>query len=139
MSAPSRVSHPIRVIYGDTDQMGVVYYANYFRFFEVGRNELCRAREIPYREVEAEGFILPVVEAQARYQEPARYDDLLRLDTWVSSVGRVQLRFDYELYRSADDTLLVSGHTVHACLGEGGRLRRLPDRLRAALLTARGE
>ncbi len=134
-----RVAHELRVIYGDTDQMGVVYYANYFRFFEAGRNEFCRARDIPYREVESAGFILPVVEAQAKYHSPARYDDRLRIETWVPSVGRVQMRFEYEISRAEDPDVLVRGHTVHACLGKGGKLCRLPDTLRQALLAQEPE
>ncbi len=116
----------LRVIYGDTDQMGVVYYANYLRFFEAGRNELCRACDIPYRELEVRGFLLPVTEVSARYRRPARYDDLVVVETHLGRIGRAQLRFEYAVRREADGELLCTGHTVHACLGEGGRPTRLP-------------
>src|SRR6185436_21096087 len=81
------VKTDIRVIYGDTDQMGFVYYANYLRFFEAGRNEYLRAKGAPYREVEAElGIRLPVVEATVHYKAPARYDDLLVVETELAQV-----------------------------------------------------
>jgi acyl-CoA thioester hydrolase len=116
----------IRVLYGDTDQMGVVYYANYLRWFEAGRNALCREREVPYGELEAAGFALPVVEAQASYRRPARYDDLVRIETEVAVAGRTRLRFDYRIFREGDETLLCTGHTVHALVGRDGRPVRLP-------------
>jgi acyl-CoA thioester hydrolase len=119
------VKTDIRVIYGDTDQMGFVYYANYLRFFEAGRNEYLRAKGARYREVEAElGIHLPVVEASARYHLPARYDDLLVVETALGKVGRASARFDYRVLRGEE--LLVSGHTLHACIGRDGKLQRLP-------------
>lgn len=123
----------IRVIYGDTDQMGVVYYANYLRYFEAGRNELCRATEIPYRELEARGLTLPVIEAAVRYRRPARYDDVVCVETRIGSIRRAQLRFEYEIRREDDGSVLCTGHTVHACLGETGRPTRLPGDLVARL------
>ncbi|MBI5015450.1 MAG: acyl-CoA thioesterase [Deltaproteobacteria bacterium] len=116
---------PCRVIYGDTDTMGVVYYANYLRFFEVGRNEYMRARGLPYREVEARGFALPVTEARCRYLKPARYDDLLAVETRVTRVKGARVVFSYALRNEAGD-LLADGHTEHAALGPTGRPGRLP-------------
>lgn len=113
-----------RVIYGDADPMGVVYYANYLRLAEYGRNEFCRAQGITYKEIEAAGFFFPVVEAHAKYVRPARYDDLLTVNTWISRRTRVRLEFNFEILR--EDTLLCHGHTVHACLGKDGRPTRLP-------------
>ncbi len=130
---PDAVPSRCRVIYGDTDQMGVVYYANYFRFFEAARNEYFRAHGGSYREVEAQGFILPITEAHATYRASAKYDDLLRVDAWVSQVRRVSLRFDYRLSRDDGDALLAEGYTVHACLGVGGKPTRLPLALLARL------
>ncbi|RMG15473.1 MAG: acyl-CoA thioesterase [Deltaproteobacteria bacterium] len=129
----STISHQIRVIYGDTDQMGVVYYANYLRYFEAGRGAWCRAMRAPYRELEADGFFLPVVEAQLKYHRPAHYDDLLRVETRVSEVGRSRVRFEYRIVREDDGCVLCTGHTVHACLHRTGRLARLPDALRTVL------
>jgi acyl-CoA thioester hydrolase len=120
----------LRVIYGDTDQMGVVYYANYFRYFEYARAELFRARGGTYREFERQGFLLPVVEAHAHYRQSARYDDLLVIRTVVRDLRRTSLTFAYELFREGDDFALVTGHTVHVCLRkEDGKPVRLPPSL----------
>src|SRR5262245_43038816 len=105
----------IRVIYGDTDQMGVVYYANYLRYFEAGRNEYLRARGARYRDIEAEHRVyLPVVEAQVSYKQPARFDDLLVLETTLARLGRASARFEYRVVRG--EVLIAVGHTVHACV-----------------------
>ena len=118
----------LRVIYGDTDQMGVVYHANYFRYFEFARSEYFRSRGGSYRELEREGLMLPVVEATAAYKSPARYEDVLLVRTRVSELKRVSLTFSYEIYREGDsDTPLCTGHTVHACVSREGRPTRLPD------------
>jgi acyl-CoA thioester hydrolase len=125
----------LRVIYGDTDQMGVVYYANYLRYFEAGRNEFIRAKGMRYRDIEERHRItLPVVETGVRYQVPARYDDLLSVETSLGEIGRASARFDYRLVRE-DGQVLATGHTVHACVDPGGRVQRMPreilDRLSA--------
>jgi acyl-CoA thioester hydrolase len=118
----------LRVIYGDTDQMGVVYYANYFRYFEFARSEYFRARGGSYRELEREGLLLPVVEATASYKSPARYDDMLLIHARVGEVRRVSLAFHYELFREeAPDTPLCTGRTVHACVNREGKPSRLPE------------
>jgi acyl-CoA thioester hydrolase len=102
-----------------------VYYANYLRFFEAGRNEYLRAKGARYREAEAEyGIHLPVVEANAHYHQPARYDDLLVVETTLGKVGRASARFDYRVLRGEE--VLVTGHTVHACIGHDGKLQRFP-------------
>lgn len=130
----SVVSATYRVLYGDTDQMGVVYYANYLRFAELGRNEYIRARGMPYRDIEQKHRIhLPVVEAQLKYAVSAKYDDLLRIETEVAEVKRVSLKFLYRILRAADEKLLVSGHTVHACITFEGRPVRLPEEVAALL------
>ena len=117
----------VRVIYGDTDQMGVVYYANYLRYYELARSELLRADGKSYREMEVEGFSLPVVEATCRYLAPARYDDLLSVGVEVPAVSRVTLTFRYQVTREGESELLCTGSTIHACLGRSGRPARLPD------------
>lgn len=126
MTQPLHVHAKVRVIYGDTDQMGVVYYANYFRYFEASRAEYFRARGGAYTEVEREGFGLPVVAAHCDYKAPARYDDLLVVDVHVAELRRASLRFDYEVRREADGAVLATGHTVHACVGPKGRPTGLP-------------
>ena len=116
--------------YAETDQMGVVYYANYFVWFEVGRTDLLRHEGWSYREMETDGFSLPVVEAHCDYKQSARYDDDIEIRTSGVLLSPVRLRFEYELVRSADDAVLAGGHTVHAVLDRSGKPRRLPERLR---------
>jgi acyl-CoA thioester hydrolase len=129
------VATELRVIYGDTDQMGVVYYANYLRFFEAGRNEFIRAKGLRYRDFEATYKLwLPVTEASVRYLQPARYDDLLRIETSLEEMRRVSATFSYRLVRE-DGQLLVTGRTVHACIDLEGKLRRLPEVLVGLLAT----
>jgi acyl-CoA thioester hydrolase len=126
------VTTRIRVIYGDTDQMGVVYYANYLRYFEAGRNEFIRERGLRYRDFEERfGLRLPVAEAGVSYKQPARYDDLLDLEVTLAELRRASARFEYRLLRQGE--LLATGHTVHACVDLEGRLRRLPAELVAHL------
>ena len=122
------VKTDIRIIYGDTDQMGVVYYGNYLRFFEAARNEWLRAKGARWREVEAEHSIyLPVAEAKVNYKRPAFYDDVIEVETRLGDLGRASLRFDYRILRGAD--LLALGHTVHACVSRAGDMQELPEPL----------
>jgi acyl-CoA thioester hydrolase len=122
------VTTQLRVIYGDTDQMGVVYYANYLRFFEAGRNEFIRARGLRYRDFEETFSLrLPVTEAGVSYKVPARYDDLVTVEVTLAEVRRASARFSYRLLR--DDTVLATGHTVHACVDLAGRVQRMPPAL----------
>lgn len=120
----------VRVRYAETDTMGVVYYANYLVWFEVGRTDWLRETGWTYRDMEADGVQLPVIEAQCKYQHSARYDDELEIRTRASLVSPVRIQFNYEVARPADRTTLAFGHTVHATLGPAGRPARLPDRLR---------
>ncbi|MBK8014489.1 MAG: acyl-CoA thioesterase [Deltaproteobacteria bacterium] len=126
-------AHRFRVIYGDTDMMGVVYYANYLRYFEAGRNEFLRAAGLEYRGLETAGITLPVAEAKAKYLAPARYDDELLLETWIEEVRHVSVRMAYRLLREVDDTVLATGETLHACVDRRGKLIRFPDELQAKL------
>lgn len=118
--------HSFRVIYGDTDMMGVVYYANYFRYFEAGRNEFLRAQGFEYKDFERGGFALPVVSAAAKYHAPARYDDELTLQTTLTEVRFSTVRMTYRLTRATDESLIATGDTRHACVGPDGRVARLP-------------
>jgi acyl-CoA thioester hydrolase len=129
-----------RVIYGDTDQMGVVYYANYLRFFEAARNELFRAHGGTYRAFEEAGLMLPVVEVAVSYRAPARYDDVLLIETEISAASRVRLTFRYEVRREDEARVLCSGHTVHACVTKAGKPARLPEHvLQLVTRTGKGE
>lgn len=125
--------HRFRVIYGDTDMMGIVYYANYFRYFEAGRSEFLRAAGLTYTELEARGYGLPVASASAKYLASARYDDELTLRTTVERLRFGSLVMGYDLRREADGALIATGETVHACVGPAGKVVRLPDDLRACL------
>ena len=116
-----------RVIYGDTDQMGVVYYANYFRYFELSRSEWFRAHGGSYIELEKSGLLLPVVEAQCSYRASARYEDLIVIKAWVATLRRASLTFEYEIRRQGEDVILVTGQTTHACITREGRPTRLPE------------
>ncbi|HEY6476773.1 MAG TPA: thioesterase family protein [Polyangia bacterium] len=124
----------VRVIYGDTDQMGMVYYGNYLRYFEIARNEFLRQIGAPYRAFEeAHGLMLPVVEANVRYRRPARYDDELAILAAVPEVTGATARFVYQIRRLPDGEELASGHTVHACIDARGKVSRLPHALRERL------
>jgi acyl-CoA thioester hydrolase len=122
-----------RVIYGDTDQMGVVYYANYLRWFERGRGELLRSSGIPYLAIERRGMHFPVAELSCRYFKPARYDDLIMIETRITSVSRASLTFAYRIMREAEGVLLASGSTKHACVDGQGRIMRIQRDLMTAL------
>jgi acyl-CoA thioester hydrolase len=108
-----RVTIEYRVPYADTDQMGVVYYANYLEFFERGRNELMRACGYTYRECEADGVMLPVTHAEVDYRSPARYDDILEITAWVKMLKGVRIEIACEVRRKGEEQLLVSGFTRH--------------------------
>ena len=125
--------HRFRVIYGDTDMMGVVYYGNYFRYFEAGRSELLRAAGVDYRAFEQDGLFLPVADAHAKYHRPAHYEDELTLETTVTDVRFGSIRMAYRLVREADDTLIATGDTLHACIDKSGKVVRIPDLLRSKL------
>ena len=131
MDAHSRTrSTRVRVRYADTDQMGVVYYANYLVWFEIGRTEWLRDAGWNYRDMEETGISLPVIEAHCVYRQPARYDDEIEIRATASALTPARLRFDYQAVRAADGTLVAEGHTVHAALGRNGRPCRLPVRVR---------
>jgi len=122
----------VRVRYAETDRMGVVYYANYFVWFEIGRTDWLRETGQSYREMEIAGVQLPVIEAHCEYRRPAKYDDDLEIRTHATLLTPVRIRFDYEIIRGDDDTL-VTGHTIHAALDARGRPCRLPARVRDML------
>jgi acyl-CoA thioester hydrolase len=125
-----------RVIYGDTDQMGVVYYANYLRWFESGRSEFLRQIGLPYSTIEGQGFHFPVVEVNCRYTQSARYDDLIEIETTLVELGRASLKFVYRISRETDGSFLAGGKTTHACIDQSGRITRIPEILLKALTLA---
>jgi acyl-CoA thioester hydrolase len=127
-----------RVIYGDTDQMGVVYYANYLRWFERGRSEFLRQIGLPYSVVEQKGIHFPVVEVSCRYAQSARYDEVIQIETELAEVGRASLSFDYRIRREAQDTILATGTTKHASIDNSGEIIRMPKILLDAIKAAAG-
>ena len=125
-----------RIIYGDTDQMGVVYYANYLKWFEMGRTEFLREIGIPYSSIEERGLCFPVTEVSCRYYRPARYDDQLLIETTLTSLGGVTLTFCYRVSRQDDELLLASGWTKHACVDLKGDVTKIPPNLKESLRDA---
>jgi acyl-CoA thioester hydrolase len=123
----------VRVRYAETDKMGVVYYANYLVWFEVGRTDLLRESGWDYREMEKEGYALPVIEAHCTYREPAKYDDVLDVRTTGMLLSPVRVQFTYEIVRAADAAMLATGTTIHATLDRAGRPCRLPEHVRTWL------
>lgn len=119
-----------RVCYGDTDQMGVVYYANYFTFFERGRTEMLRSVGFPYSRLEQLGVFLPVTEAKCRYFAPARYDDLVTLRSTVLELGRVRLRIGTQV--RLNDRVLVSGEVTLASVNADRKPVRVAKELEDA-------
>ena len=121
----------VRVRYAETDQMGVVYYANYLVYFEIGRVEYMRERGVAYKEMEIQddSFIV-VAESHCRHLRPARYDDLLRIRTRVAEVRRRTIRFAYEIVNSATGELLATGLTMHVVCDSKGRPKALPEKYR---------
>ena len=113
--------------------MGVVYYANYLVWFEIGRTEWLRDAGWNYRDMEAAGVSLPVIEAHCEYRQSARYDDEIEIRTTATTLSPIRLRFDYQAVNSAGETLVAEGYTVHAAIGQNGRPCRLPARVRELL------
>ena len=129
---PDPLSHktPYRVIYADTDNMGVAYYANYLRWFEIGRTELLRAWQLPYREIESRGLLLPVAEAHCKYAAPARYDHVLIIEASLDPAYKGGLKIDYRILSQDEKTLHATGYTRHAFVNTEGRVIRPPKFMR---------
>ena len=126
----------LRVRYGDTDQMGWVYYGNYLRWFEIGRAEMMRSLGRSYRDVEEEdGALLPVLDARCRYFHGARYDELVTIETGVLDVGRATLRFGYRVL-GEDGTCCAVGYTEHCVVNRDARPMRPPASLAGLLRLA---
>jgi len=121
----------IRVRYAETDQMGVVYYGNYFTWFEIGRVELCRQLGFEYKrmEIEDDSFIV-VADAHCRYKRPARFDDLLAIRTKIAESQRRTLRFDYVIVNHASGEVLATGDTLHVICDRLGKPKSLPEKYR---------
>ncbi len=133
------VTTQVRVRYAETDQMGIVYYANYLVWFEIGRVELLRSLGLAYSQLETEHeCILPVVEAKCRYRSPARYDDLILIETRPALLRGSVIKFAYRVYRKASQEgqereLLAEGETVHVVCDDQLNRKPLPEHYAAAL------
>jgi acyl-CoA thioester hydrolase len=129
-AAPAGRPHvsQVRVRYAETDQMGVAYYANYLVWFEVARTDWLRAAGLSYRELEADGLFLPVIEAQCTYRAPARYDDALAVRATARLVSPARLAFDYAI--TGPGGAVATGATVHALLDGRGRPVRVPSKIK---------
>lgn len=127
----------ISVRYAETDMMGIVYHGNYLPWFEVGRTTLLKECGLPYREMEAQGYMLPVVELGAKYLKPALYDDTLTIVTRIHEPPRLRIRLDYEVRRGEE--LLVTGFTIHCFINKAGEPVRPPpgfaEKIRARFST----
>jgi acyl-CoA thioester hydrolase len=121
-----RSSSIVRVRYGETDQMGVAYHAHYLAWCEVGRTDFIRALGTTYAEIERQGFFLAVADASVRYATPARYDEVIRVETWMESVKSRTLTFGYSIHRDhPEPAVLATARTTLISIGPDGAPRRL--------------
>ena len=119
--------------YAETDQAGMAHHSSFLPWFEEGRVELLRYLGKPYKEFEAEGFHFPVREVFCRYWMPAHFDDVLIVETKIIEVGGASVRFGYRITRQDDYVLIAEGHTLHACVDNSGKVKRLPLEVRKLL------
>jgi acyl-CoA thioester hydrolase len=133
------VTTQIRVRYAETDQMGVVYYANFLVWFELGRVEVLRAVGYSYNDLEIKhGCILPVIDAHCRYRAPAKYDDEILIEAWPSMIRSGVIKFAYRIYKKLDQNekqreLLAEGETVHVVCDDQMQRKLLPEHYAEAL------
>ena len=116
-----------RILYADTDMMGVVYYGNYGRLFEMGRTELLRVNGLAYRKLEEAGTFFVVAELSIKFRQPARYDEKLQLETSCSGVTASRVEHTYKLTQGCDGVILAEGSSVLACIDGQGKIRRIPE------------
>jgi len=119
-----------RVIYGDTDKMGMAYHANYFRWFEMGRSETFRALGFSYLMIEKKGYVLPVSKAYCDYKSPVLYDDLITIETSIDPSVKGGIKFLYTIFCDKEKKIFATGYTKHACLNSNGKVVRPPEFLR---------
>jgi acyl-CoA thioester hydrolase len=115
------------VIYADTDAMGIVYHTNYIKWFEIGRAELLRSIGVVYAEVEQQGYNLPLTEAYCHYLLPAKYDQIVIVETDIEYLKRASMKFIYTIWDEDKEKILVEGYTVHACTNNLGKIVRIPS------------
>ncbi|GIX40854.1 MAG: thioesterase [Leptospiraceae bacterium] len=123
-----------RIPYGDTDKMGVVYYANYFRYFEMFRNELIRTSGKSYKEIEEKDQLMfPVLEAYCNYIYPAKYDDIIEIHGKLEKIEANRFKIIYKIFNKNTKQLLVEGYTWHICISIDSKLRKLPEYIKSML------
>ena len=123
----------IRVRYAETDQMGCVHHSKYFEYFEMGRTEFLRESGMNYKDLEEQGALLVIVKATCNFKAPARYDDLLCLETWVERFTRMRIDHGYRLWRDHKRQLAAEAATTLGCVDRSGRLQEIPESLRALM------
>ena len=122
-----------RVLYADTDRMGITYYANYLKWFEAGRNEYFRELGFPYTECEKKGIYLPVAEAHVNYLAPSTYDDDILVRTSVAEIGNSTLRFEYQVMNAKTHVSLATGSTLHVFVNKGMKPCRVPEEIKVVV------
>jgi acyl-CoA thioester hydrolase len=129
----TEVEEQIRVRYGETDQMGHAYYANYLYWFEQARGAWCRARGFSYKSLEEMGYFLPVVEVYARYKGEVKYDDVVSVKVWVSEIKRAAIKFEYRILNTSTGQTTTEGHTWHVLMGRERKAVTIPPQIRTLL------
>ncbi len=119
----------VRVIYADTDAMGVVYHTNYIKWFEVGRNEFMRQLGVPYTELGKLGLNLPLIKVSCDYLKFTTYDQILTIETKFDYIKRASIRFNSRIWDENKENVIVEGYTIHACTNNEGKIRRIPKLL----------
>jgi len=132
-TSSSKIWFSHRISYGETDTMGVLYYAEYFHIFERSRSEYIRSKGMSYKDVEIKNIFFPVRKAECRYRKPCRYDDLIWVQISVAERSKASYTFVYEIWNEDKTLLLATGLTQHAVVNENGRPIALPDWLKVLL------
>ena len=127
---PQVFSHTHRVTYAECTMGDHVYYSRYLDILEAARGEFFRHNGITFQQLHDAGTLFPVIDVQVRYKGAARYDDLLRVEVWISELRRVQITFGYRVLNQRDE-LLIEASTAHACTSTSDKLQRVPDQIRA--------
>ena len=122
-----------RVRYADTDHFGVVYYARYLDWFEAGRTEILREKGITYSQLEKQNLFAPVVEIKVNYRKPARYDEIVVLETTVEHVGNSSVKFAYKVLNKETNEILCEAYTVNVFINKEMKAQRIPDDVRKVL------
>jgi acyl-CoA thioester hydrolase len=126
----------LRVRYAETDQMGCVHHSRYFEYFEMGRTEFLRESGMNYKDLEAKGALLVIAKVTCSFKSPARYDDLLCLETWIERFTRMRIDHGYRLWRDQKRQLVAEAFSTLACVDRAGQIQEIPETLRALLAQA---